>query len=137
MNPINHYDSPFITERVSFCWPEVKIVFGYVVLSKDWQITIGGKNYILPKKSYSNFGTIPWYARWLISKADMNFCIGFIIHDILCGEFNAPLADWKEANKALLIVNKAFTYQLGRWQRCKRHIIYGAVKLNGIIKRRA
>jgi len=131
------FDLDFITDEVSIPWPDVRLVFGYAVLLNAWSMVIGRNTYILPARSKSNFGTVPWFARWLVSKADANFVIGFIIHDILCGEFNEPMTSWREANRALYVVNKAFTYKLGRWARFKRHLVYRAVQLNGWMQNKA
>jgi hypothetical protein len=101
---------------------------------RDCEITVKGKTYKIKRGDQTNLGTVPAIFRSYVSAADPAFVLGFIWHDRLCGEFEEPLCSWSEANQAMYWINKEMSQHLGWWARCKRHLVFVAVELNGLIK---
>jgi len=102
--------------------------------ARDCEITVKGKTYKIKRGDRTDLGTIPWFARWLISDQEPALKIGFIWHDKLCGQYGEPLTDWAEANTVMYWINKEVGQHFGKWARIKRHIAFLGVHLNGLIK---
>lgn len=62
----------------------------YWELVDDWFVSLSANEtalLIIPKGSKTNFASIPWFLRWLISPLDPVIAIPSIVHDYLVGEF--------------------------------------------------
>lgn len=94
----------------------------------------------VPSGTYSNFGSVPWYVRWLVSSIDPALMIAAILHDYECGEHGQPTTDWRTAAKHMRAVMKHFDRYdptPSWWRRAKRHLVYRGVMFNGLVKGRA
>lgn len=57
--------------------------FDYAVPGTDYRVSI-------PAGFSTNFASVPWYARWLISPVDPTLRVAALVHDYLVGEFTDP-----------------------------------------------
>lgn len=135
--PTLHIEHGFTGFNCSFeQWPLVWLVRGYAVMAMSWSIIVDNTMYTVPAGTRSNFASIPWYARWLISQTDEILVHAAILHDYLVGEFGPQIVSWKQANEAMYVVMKAFSYRSGRWPRLKRHLVYEAVRFHAWLHRK-
>jgi len=125
-------------------FPRAIILPGGISLDRPFAVIFGRglDRYMVtvPAGTYSNFGSVPWYVRWLISPVDPTLMIAAILHDYECGEHGQPTTDWRTAAKHMRAVMKYFNRYdpAPSWcRRAKRHLVYRGVMLNGLIKGRA
>lgn len=121
-------------------FPLAIILPGGIRLVRPFTVRFGYKAVTVPAGTYSNFGSVPWYVRWLISSIDPALMVAAILHDYECGEHGQPTTDWRKAAKHMRAVMKYFDrYDPAPswWRRAKRHLVYRGVMLNGLIKGRA
>ena len=125
-------------------YPTVVIYPDYVVLDEPFDVTYlkDGRvsSVCIPEGVRSDFASIPWYVRWLISRTDREILIASIIHDYQVGQFSGePVEKWRDAAQFLKEVMEFFADPKGVswWSRLKRHLVYRGVMLNGILKRKA
>lgn len=114
------------------CWRLVS-EFDYAVPGTDYRVEITAG-------FATNFASVPWYARWLISPVDPTIRIAALVHDYLVGEFTDPgviihddgresIVDW---NQAAAILRRIMESDGARtW---KRQAVYWAVRLHGWLK---
>jgi len=113
-------------------------------LTDTWHAKLPDGRYIaVPRGVKTNFASIPWFGRWLVSAVDPTLAEPAIVHDYLVGEFTdqtgwQPLIhnpdgsvedsdiDWRQAAAIL------------RWmmedrgaKRWKRQAVYWAVRVAG------
>ena len=100
-------------------------------LTEDYASHVGpGCSITVPKGYVTNFGTIPRWARWLVSPAE--FAGSFITHDWLTGEVSSqvPLAEQSGYSRwfadALLFEQLTVTEGCQRW---RATLIWAAVRL--------
>lgn len=107
--------------------------FDYAVPGTDYRVSI-------PAGFSTNFASVPWYARWLISPVDPTLRVAALVHDYLVGEFADPgliihADDTKERvswRKAAAILRRIMDDDGARtW---KRQAVYWAVRLHGAFK---
>lgn len=121
-------------------FPKATLWPGFIQLDCTFNVIVDGEMICVPVGTRSNFGSIPWYARWLISPTDPGLMIPAIVHDYETGEFNDATTDWRTAAKRLRAIMKhCAQYDPARawWRRLKRHLVYRAVMLHGILHGRA
>lgn len=127
--------------------PLTLVAPGFVLLESDMSIEYyddkGVKHtLVIPEGTKSNFGSVPWFARWLVSGTDRELMIGSIPHDYLVGEFGNSVPqgwDWRKSAKLLRALMAYFTTPGPRhwWSRLKRELVYRGIMLHGIVKGRA
>jgi len=110
---------------------------GLFALAKDERVSLGQREWIdLKAGATSNFASIPWYGRWIISPIDPEIQMGAFVHDQLVGESDKRTPIWDESGSHFASWREA-AYWLRRimeehkaplW---KRQIVYGAVRLHG------
>lgn len=121
-------------------------------LRADWWAELPDGRYLfLPQGHRTNFGSIPWFVRWLISPVDVHLAVPAIIHDFLVGEYpnfrarRVPVIyrsknpaniddheiDWPQASAILRWLMDA----LGApdW---KRFVVYWGTRLHGKLRRK-
>lgn len=135
---------PIISEKGAEVWE----------LYTDWPVKLRGRRFmIVPKRSQTNFASIPRLLRGVISKTDPVVAIPAIAHDALVGEFGdksiygvvydldtcTPLP--KEQQPGWAEAAKDFKYlitQYKGWRAVvKGNIAYGAVRLWGFVNKAA
>lgn len=110
-----------------------------LVRAVDVQIPEADYHVHLPAGFLTNFGTIPWFARWLISPIDPQLRTAAAVHDFLVGEFGpqgyithedgaCEYVDWRKAAAILRSIMDADGAKT--W---KRQTVYWAVRLYGIV----
>ena len=121
--------------------PILTIQRGLFVLVRRWTVVLpNGKWVDIPAGFATNFASIPWFARWLISPIDPTLLYAAIIHDYLVGEFNGvpgvlhsqngiERVSWRQAAAILRSVmdeDGARTW--------KRQAVYWAVRAYGLAR---
>lgn len=113
----------------------------------NWNAQVGRYNVLVPKHSFTNFASIPFFARWLISQTDHAIVIPAIIHDHLVNEFGKveDIQDgeikssmdinmtWAEKARVFLDYSKTTD---SITVRIKCRIVYVSVRGYGIFKRK-
>lgn len=119
--------------------PILTIQRGLFVLVRRWTVVLpNGKWVDIPAGFATNFASIPWFVRWLISPIDSSLLHAAIIHDYLVGEFNGEpgvlhssagieRVSWRQAAAILRSVMDADGART--W---KRQAVYLAVRLHGV-----
>lgn len=125
--------------------PVAVITPDYIDLSEPLDVEYVKNGRVLalrvPAGVRSDFGSVPWFVRWLISRTDRELMIASIVHDYLCGQYNRPPAgwDWRDAAEMMVALMEFHKRRKGVawWSRLKRHLCYRGVMLNGIIHGKA
>lgn len=76
-------------------------------LAESWKVYLVSDKtafFIIPAGSKTNFGTIPWFFRWLVSPLDPVIAMPSIVHDYLVSEFGKE-KDYLEPKYAMVIKN--------------------------------
>lgn len=99
------------------------------------------------KGTSTNFASIPWFVRWVISPLDPVIALPAIVHDALVNEFGDGVVtiiysngstqsvtnvDWKTAADTLLGLMKRCPGKLNYF---KAHYVYSSVRAYGYIKK--
>lgn len=130
INPVMCYQGVMIYD-----YPVVQVVPGGVLFLRDWHLEVGHRTVRVPAGYRSNFATIPWFARWLISPVDRVVIMAALAHDWLVREFGGPRPDmtWAEAATVMRKIMRAYAGD-STTKTIKRHLIYWAVSAYGLLK---
>jgi hypothetical protein len=87
-----YFDAPLLRPQVT------EDGASYFQLVEDWKVTLDdGTWLVVPKGSRSNFASVPWFFRWIISSTDPVIVLPAIVHDYLVGEWqNYPPLLYRE-----------------------------------------
>lgn len=116
-------------------------------LTDGYQLRLPGtgrKRVTIPKGHVTNFASVPWFVRWIVSPIDPDIVAASVIHDGLVSEFSGPHSyveyfdpftgqvlgryrpTWNEAAWIMRSIMKASGAPA--W---KRGIVYSGVRLYG------
>ena len=121
--------------------PVLTISHGIFRLVRRWMPELpNGKWVDIPAGFETNFASIPWFVRWLISPIDPTLLYAAAIHDYLVGEFNGvpgvlhspdgiERVSWRQAAAILRSVMDADGART--W---KRQAVYWAVRAYGLAR---
>lgn len=111
-----------------------------------WHVELTHWSFIVPEGSVTNFASIPWWLRWLLSPVDPVVVIPAIAHDYLVAEMDFIITNnatgqvskrsdvtipWHESARLFLAYRKNYSRW---WPRCKLVIVYLAICIYGIVK---
>ena len=102
------------------------------------------KSVTLPRGMVTDFASIPWFGRWLISPVDKSIVISALVHDYLVGFSNSYILlerddgtseeyhpGWVESLKIMIRIMEE--QKSAKW---KRIVVYTALRLYGIAKKK-
>lgn len=79
-------------DNIYFNAPSIRPIIGKkgvraFELADDWIVLLDDHRWLnIPAGTLTNYGTVPWYFRWIISPTDPVIAIPSIIHDYLIAE---------------------------------------------------
>ena len=116
----------------------------HFILTKPFEVRVFGTEYRAPSGYATNFASVPWFARWLISVIGP-WAEASVIHDAGCDKClekklvgtNAAPPRWQRANLSRREVDRIFLALMLKAgvRRWRATIMYAAVRLYAICRR--